>query len=96
MKVIGKDKITKYSKKHSRARKPLDMWLVKTEAAKWKKSADIKATFGTVDNPIKDEYVFDIGGNNYRLIALITIKKKTVIIRTIMTHDEYTKKYKAT
>lgn len=94
MKVIGKDKIDKYKKKHSRARKPLNEWLKKTEAAVWNKFADVKDTFGSVDNPKGNEYVFDIGGNNYRLIALVVIVNKTVIVKTIMTHDEYDKKYK--
>ena len=94
MKIIGKDKVVKYGKKHSRARKPLAVWLRITEASKWKRSADVKATFGYVDNPKGNEYVFNIGGNNYRLIALVVIKNETVIIKTIMTHSEYTKKYK--
>lgn len=96
MKVIGKGKIVKYSKKHSRARKPLAQWLLKTEAAKWTRSADIKATFNSVDNPAGNEYIFNVGGHNYRLVALVTIKNETVIVRTIMTHSEYSKKYKTT
>ena len=94
MKITGRDKIVKYGRKHSRARKPLATWLKITEVAKWEKSADIKATFGYVDNPKDNEYVFNIGGYNYRLIALVVIKNGIVIIKTIMTHSEYTKKYK--
>ena len=95
MKVIGKDKIVKFNQKHSRARKPLAMWVKRTEAAKWKHSADIKATFSSVDNPKDNQYIFNIGGNKYRLIAFVTITDETVIINKIMTHNEYTKKYKA-
>jgi mRNA interferase HigB len=94
MKVVGKDKIAKFSIKHNQARRPLVQWVKKTEAAKWTKFADVRATFGTVDNPKGNEYIFDIGGNNYRLIALVVIKNETVIIRTIMTHEEYSKKYR--
>lgn len=94
MKVIGKDRIARFGMKHNQARRPLTGWLKKTEAAKWTKFADVKATFGTVDNPGDNEYVFNIGGNNYRLIALVVITNGTVIIKSIMTHEWYSKKYR--
>lgn len=94
MNVIGIPEIEKFSKKHNQARKPLYGWLKKTKKAKWETSADVKATFNTVDNPTGNEYVFNIGGNKYRLVALVMIVKETVIIDKIMTHAEYTKKYK--
>jgi mRNA interferase HigB len=34
--------------------------------------------------------VFDIAGNHYRLIAMIHFKNRTLYIRRILTHDEYT------
>jgi mRNA interferase HigB len=94
MKVIGKDKIARFGRKHNRARKPLAMWLKKTEAARWQKFADVKATFATADNPVNNEYIFNIGGN-YRLTAFVVIVNETVLIKSIMTHEQYSKKYKA-
>ena len=38
-----------------------------------------------------DRYVFDIKGNQYRLIALIIFKVRTVFILFIGTHQEYNK-----
>ena len=94
MKVVGTDKIDKFSRKYDRSRKPLAEWLKKTRAAKWTKFADVKATFGTVDNPAGNEYIFNVGGNNFRLVALVVIVKETVLIKAIMTHEEYSKKYR--
>jgi mRNA interferase HigB len=88
MKLIGKDKIAQFSRKHSRARKPLEMWVHKTENAIWENSADVKATFPTVDNP-GDFCIFNISGNKYRLVALVAIKNDLVIVNRIMTHAEY-------
>lgn len=94
MKVIGLPLIKKFSKNNAQARKPLRLWLEKTKKAHWKTSADVKATFGSVDNPRGNEYIFNVGGNKYRLIALVVIMNGTVLIKQIMTHEEYTKKYK--
>lgn len=94
MKVIGTLRIDKFSKRHAQARKPLTEWLKKTKNAHWKSYSDVKNTFNHVDNPKGNQYIFNIGGNNYRLIALVVFKNETVVIKQIMTHAEYTKKYK--
>lgn len=90
MKLIGKDKIEKFAKKHSQSRKPLVMWVQKIEAAQWANSSDVKATFPSVDNP-GNCHTFNIGGNRCRLVALVVILNGTVIVKEIMTHAEYNK-----
>ena len=37
--------------------------------------------------------VFNIGGNNFRLIAEISYLEKTIIINSIFTHAEYDKEF---
>lgn len=37
----------------------------------------------------KDMYVFNIGGNNYRLVAGIHFNTQLVYVRAILTHREY-------
>ena len=51
----------------------------------------MKRTFNSVDTVGNDRYVFDIKGNQYRLIALIIFKVRTVFILFIGTHQEYNK-----
>jgi len=51
----------------------------------------MKNTFNSVDAVGNDRYVFNIRGNNYRLIALIIFKVRTVFILFIGTHKEYDK-----
>ncbi|MDB4918117.1 MAG: addiction module toxin RelE [Mucilaginibacter sp.] len=51
----------------------------------------MKNTFNSVDAVGNDRYVFNIKGNNYRLIALIIFKVRTVFIVFIGTHGEYNK-----
>lgn len=52
--------------------------------------AELKHTFGTVDN-VGKVVVFNIKGNHYRLIAAIHYNTKLVYILEVMTHVEYDK-----
>ena len=45
--------------------------------------------FRSVDSVGNQHYVFNIKGNNYRLIVVIKFMIKTVLIRFIGTHAEY-------
>jgi mRNA interferase HigB len=60
------------------------------EAGEYSTFADLKLTFNTVDK-VRDFYVFDIGGNKYRLITAIHFNRQMVFIRHVFTHKEYDK-----
>lgn len=67
-------------------------WYKKTEKADWSCLADIKQTFNSVDYAGNDRFVFNIKGNDYRLVAMILFAAKKVFIRWIGTHKEYDNK----
>lgn len=73
--------------KYANAESPLRQWLKKTEAAKWSNAANIKNTFNSVDRA-GPYTIFNIGGNKYRLVAVVVIRNGVVIIERIMTHAE--------
>jgi mRNA interferase HigB len=90
--VIGEDSLKDYAKKHPNARAVLSRWLKLTKSAKWKTIQDVKATFSATDYIPQNQYCFDIGGNNYRLIAAISFQIGIVTILDFMTHAQYDKK----
>lgn len=51
----------------------------------------MKKTFNSVDTVGNDRYVFNIKGNNYRIIAMIFFNIRTIYIRFVGTHKEYDK-----
>ena len=51
----------------------------------------MKEMFNSVDAVGNDRFVFNIRGNNYRIIALIFFDIRTVYIRFVGTHQEYDK-----
>jgi mRNA interferase HigB len=70
---------------------PLRNWYKKTKESEWNSFADIKQTFNSVDSVGNDRFVFNIKGNDYRLIAIVIYASKKVYIRFIGTHSEYDK-----
>jgi mRNA interferase HigB len=52
---------------------------------------DLKKSFSSADYVGNDRYVFNIKGNDFRLIALIIFKTRTVFILFIGSHKEYDK-----
>jgi mRNA interferase HigB len=89
MTVLGETLVAEFARKHHRARKPLARFVDLAKAATWKHMPDIKATLPATDfDPESESYIFDVGGNKYRLLALIDFSEQTVIIESVMTHEE--------
>ena len=91
MRIVARRTIVNFYQNHSNSKIALEEWFSKTYRAEWTCSADIKQTFNSVDSIGNDRFVFNIKGNDYRLVALILFKIKTVFVRFIGTHAEYNK-----
>jgi len=89
MVIITKGTIHAFAQKYPGSAISLNDWFKKSARANWKNFAEVKTTFNTVDSIGEDRYVFDIGGNNFRLIAMGHFTIRTVYIRAILTHKEY-------
>jgi len=89
MVIISRAALHKFNSLYPVSAGALNDWYFKTKAADWKNLNDIKQVFNSCDYIGNDRYVFDIMGNNYRLIALIHFSERTLYIRGVMTHDEY-------
>jgi len=89
--ILIKKTLLTFSEKHPSSAGPLNYWYNIAKAADWNKLADIKKVFNTVDYVGNDRYVFNIKGNDFRLVAMIFFDKRTLFIRFVGTHDEYDK-----
>ena len=78
MRIIAKSKIVDYYTENPEAEIALEDWYHKTKLAEW-------------NNVGNQHYVFNIKGNNYRLIVVIKFTIKTILIRFIGTHADYDK-----
>jgi mRNA interferase HigB len=91
MVIISKKAITEFSNKEPKATDSLLNWYTETKVANWANFSEMKQTFNSVDAVGNDRYVFNIKGNNYRLIAIIHFNVRTIYIAFIGTHGEYDK-----
>lgn len=89
MRIIAKSTLVEYYTKNPQAKSALEEWYEKTKKSEWTCYADMKNTFNSVDAVGNQRYVFNIKGNDYRLIVLILFTPKTVYIRFVGTHKEY-------
>ena len=88
MKLVGENKLHKFAAKHANARPAIKNWLGIVRRADWRSLIDVKATFASADY-VKNKIVFNVGGNNYRLVAVAEYSEGTLFIREVMTHAEY-------
>lgn len=80
--------VREFSRRHPNNANALDTWFRMIETNHFASFVDLRSTFPGVDR-VKQLYVFNIGGNNYRLIAAIHFNRQKVFIRRILTHAEY-------
>jgi mRNA interferase HigB len=89
MVIISKAFLREFAEKHPDAEAALVKWYDQAKSAEWRNFSELKKTFNSTDVVANDRYVFDIKGNQYRLIALIIFRTRTVFILFIGTHREY-------
>jgi mRNA interferase HigB len=67
----------------------LDAWYAEASKANWRNSADIKRQYATASIVSAERVVFNIKGNDYRLVVAIDYQYQIVLIVWIGTHKEY-------
>jgi mRNA interferase HigB len=89
MRVIAKKALREFWMIHPKAKAPLEAWYAETEKANWNNSQEIKARYSSASFLNDNRVVFNIKGNDYRLIVRINYHYKVVYIRFVGTHAEY-------
>jgi mRNA interferase HigB len=68
---------------------PLKTWFDVAKAANWTSHQSLKEAFGANVDLAHGRYVFDIGGNKYRLICRIDFRRRAALTLWVGTHAEY-------
>jgi len=69
----------------------LDAWFHEAQRAKWRSSAEVKRIYGTASIVSADRVVFNIKGNDYRLVTTIDYRRQIVFIKWLGPHRAYDK-----
>lgn len=67
----------------------LDAWYAEAIRAEWRSTADIKKRYATASIVSAERVVFNIKGNDYRLIVAVDFEKSIVWIKWVGTHRAY-------
>lgn len=95
MRIIARRTLKAYVARQSNARdqlaleQALDAWFFEVRAAQWASTADIKRRYRTASIIAAERIVFNIKGNDYRLVVAVDFSKSIVWIKWIGTHAEY-------
>ena len=93
MRIIKEKTLTDYCKlsKNQQAVESVKAWIYEVRFSTWNNANELKAKYRNASIISSKRVVFNIKGNDYRLIVVIKITIKTVLIRFIGTHAEYDK-----
>lgn len=93
--LIRKQTLEKFALHHPGGKASLEDWIEKIKFADWEQPADMKETFSTVGflGKSSSRVIFDIGGNNYRMICkyVFGVKQAHLFVCWMGTHTEYDK-----
>lgn len=89
--ISNKPILVDFVQKHSQAVKPLNKWIKEVDAASWQSHNDLKDTFPSADYVGNGRYVFNIGGNKYRVVAVVLFINGVFELRFVGTHNDYGK-----
>jgi mRNA interferase HigB len=88
MDIVNVERIREFTSRNPRASTPMRRWETVVRESAWRTFQDVQATFNTADY-VQGKVVFDVGGNKYRLVAVVDYQGQQVIVRAVMTHREY-------
>ena len=95
MRVVTRGRLEEYVRKHPDARASLFTWHELVKRSSWRSISDARAVFPTADAATvasgRTVTIFNIRGNNYRLITAVHHNTQIVYVMRFLTHAEYDK-----
>lgn len=89
MHIIALRTLRAFWERHPQAETPLKSWYAEACRAHWRTPADIKAIHRSASFIAGNRVVFNIKGNDYRLVVAVRYTSATMFIRFVGTHAEY-------
>lgn len=88
MRIIAKRTLREFWKLYPDAEDPLLAWYREVEKEDWSKPSQVKDKYRSASF-VGDRVVFNIKGNDYRLVVRINYPYRVVYVRFVGTHEEY-------
>lgn len=94
MKVLDRERLERFCRKHSDARGWIENWLADVESALWTTPQDIRRRYASASFLPEGAVIFNVKGNAYRLEVTVACRTGVVVIDWIGTHREYDERNK--
>lgn len=97
MRIIARRTLREYVerrrgyKDYAALKAALGAWFDEAKKARWSDAAEVKRSYATASIVSADRIVFNIKGNDYRLVAAVDFEKSILWIKWIGTHRDYDK-----
>lgn len=89
MRIVAKRNLLAFCERHSAARQSVLAWYEEAMRAVWHSPQNVKRRYPSASFVGKNRVVFNLKGNDYRLIVAIAYKLGVVYVKFIGTHREY-------
>ena len=91
--MLRTDRVNQWATLYIKASPSLARWLKAAQAARWTSLQEVRQSFKTADGVMvtsgKTATVFNIAGNDFRLITAIHYNRQMIFVLEFLTHSEY-------
>jgi mRNA interferase HigB len=91
MRIVAITTLQAFWDKHPDAKVPLQAWYALASRAGWRSPSEIKAAYRNASFIANERVVFNIKGNDYRLVVLVRYDKGLLFVKFVGTHAQYDK-----
>ncbi len=90
MNLISLSNLKKDTARYPDVKAQVESWFATVKKAQWQNLEEVKKTYRDAE-AVGNFTVFNIKGNNYRLIVGINYQTQTIYYKYFLTHSEYDK-----
>jgi mRNA interferase HigB len=91
MNIHNESTLKSFAREFPDAKKALDLWYFEASNKTWKTPNEVKRDYASASIVSSTRVVFNIKGNDYRLIADFNYAKGWIFVKFLGTHKEYDK-----
>lgn len=91
MRIIALSTLRVFWTKHPDAQTPLMAWYALASRSQWKSPSEIKEAYRNASFTANNRVVFNIKGNDYRLVVMVRYDKGLMYVKFFGTHSQYDK-----
>ncbi len=88
MKLVSNRRLREFAAANAHAEQPIQDFRRKIEKGSYANFAELRAVFPSADK-VGQRFVFNVGGNKFRLVAAIDFSRRKMWVKAVLTHGEY-------